>query len=174
MNNPSLFLKSLFGQNCIWCSFVLLITKSFAFATSSWITSSWITHFLNNLNWFVWFIERSLVYIYLYLRAIPEFISTFSDETCSWTTAVILLSCIVYWLILSECFEIQHKSASLTYARTCQNHSMRVFWDLHRSFLSLLSSNDNFHNNLLLNNSNALILCIFWWTESVKEIHMLN
>ena len=168
MNNPSLFFKSLFEQNCIWCSFVLLITKSFAFATSG------KTHFLNNLNWFVWFIERSLVYIYLYLRAIPEFIYTFSDETCSWTTAVILLSCIVYWLIFSECFEIQHKSASLTYARTRQNHSTRVFWDLRRSFLSLLSSNDNFHNNLLLNNSNALIFCIFWWTESVKEIRMLN
>ena len=156
MNNPSLFFESLFGQNCIWCSFVLFITKSFAFATSG------KTHFLNNLNWFVWFIERSLVYIYLYLRAIPEFIYTFSDETCSWTTAVILLSCIVYWLILSECFEIRHKSASLFYARTRQNHSTRVFWDLRQSFLRLLSSNDNFHNHLLLNNSNALILSIFW------------
>ena len=66
-------------------------------------------------------------------------------------------------------FEVQWKSASLTLARTYQNHYMRVISDLHQSFVRLLS-NDNFHNNLLLDNSNTLIFHFFWQTESVKEI----
>ena len=52
-------------------------------------------------------------------------------------------------------FEIRRESASLTRARTRQNHSTRVFSDSRQSFVKLSSSNDNFHNNLLLNNSNT-------------------
>ena len=58
--------------------------------------------------------------------------------------------------------ETRYKSTSLTHARTCQKHSMRVFSDSHLSFVRLLSLNGNFHNNMLLNNSNTLIFHFFW------------
>ena len=58
-------------------------------------------------------------------------------------------------------FEIRRESASLTRAKTRQNHSTRVFSDSFRSFVRLSSSNDNFHNNLPLNDSNTLIFHFF-------------
>ena len=69
-----------------------------------------------------------------------------------------------FWVfILSPipCFETPHESASLTSPRTRQNHSTRVFWDSCRSFVRLSSSNDNFHNSLLLNNINTLMFHFF-------------
>ena len=61
------------------------------------------------------------------------------------------------------------KSASVTHARTLQNHSTRVFSDSCWSFVRPLSSNDNFHNNLLLNNNNTLIFHFFWQTNIYQE-----
>ena len=48
-------------------------------------------------------------------------------------------------------FEIWCESKGLICAKNCQNHSMRVDSDSHQNFVRLLSSDDNFHNNLLLN-----------------------
>ena len=70
-------------------------------------------------------------------------------------------------------FEIWHKSVSLTYTRTCQNHSTRVFSDLHQSSIRLLSSNNNFHYNLLLDNNNTLSFLLInrkCWINSYAKL----
>ena len=54
-------------------------------------------------------------------------------------------------------FQIWFESVPLTCSRTCQSYSMRVFSDSCQSFVRLSSTNDNVHNNLLLNNSNTFI-----------------
>ena len=58
-------------------------------------------------------------------------------------------------------FEIRHESARLALSRTRQNHSTKLFSDSHQRVERLSSSNDNFHNNLILSNSNTLIFHFF-------------
>ena len=63
-------------------------------------------------------------------------------------------------------FEIWHKSVSLTYTRTCLNHSKRVFSDLHQSSIRLLSS----HNHIII----FIIICFWTITTHLLSFLLIN
>ena len=126
-------------------------------------------------------VESSCEKLWVSLMVYSFLQSGFKQSKITWAAMQVYISLIYDLLefnvlssyILSS-FEIRRESASLTRAWTRQNHFTRIFSGSHRRFVRLSLSNDNFHNNLLFNNSNTLIFHFFWQTESVKEMNILN